>query len=164
VARLLQFADDDESDVIEFFLGIGFRNGEGAHVEWRDADLRNKEIHIYSKREKFGWEVKDSEQRIVGISDNLAERLRARHLRHPGNGLIFANTKGKPDKHLLRVIKRVALQAGLNCGMCMGVYERKRASCETHPVCKKWILHTLRKTWATFQARAGADVRTIQQQ
>ncbi len=162
MSRLLQFADEDERDVLEFFLGVGFRNGEGTHVEWRDIDFKNKEIHTYSKPEEYGWEVKDTEQRIIGISDRLAERLQARHKRHLGDGLVFANTKGNPDTHLLRVIKRVALRAGLNCGHCVGTYERKRVPCSTHPVCKKWIIHTLRKTWATFQARSGASVPTIQ--
>ena len=162
IALLLHFADEDESDVIEFFLGAGFRNGEVAHVEWLDFDYVNREIKIYSKEEQFGWQVKDSEERIIGISDRLADKLHARHLRNPGNGLIFPNTKGNPDKHLLRVIKKLALRSGLNCGRCLGVHERKRVTCSTHPVCSKWILHTLRKTWATFQARSGADVRTIQ--
>lgn len=162
MSRLLQFADEDERDVLEFFLGVGFRNGEGTHVEWRDIDFKNREIHTYSKLERYGWEVKDTEQRIIGISDRLAERLQARHKRHPGDGLVFANTKGNPDTHLLRVIKRVARRAGLNCGHCVGTYERKRVPCSTHPVCKKWVIHTLRKTWATFQARSGASVPTIQ--
>jgi integrase/recombinase XerD len=161
--RLFQFADEDEADVLRFFLGVGFRNGEGTHVEWADIDFKNREIHTYSKREKFGWEVKDTEQRIIGISERLAERLKARHKRHPGNGLIFPNTMGKPDKHLLRVIKRVALRAGLNCGKCTGIHERKRVTCLTDPVCRKWIIHTARKSGATFQHREGADVRTIQQ-
>lgn len=49
MARLLQFADDDEADVLEVFLGVGFRNGEAMHVEWRDIDLKNREIKTYSK-------------------------------------------------------------------------------------------------------------------
>jgi len=159
--RLLKFADADEGDVIEFFLGVGFRNGEGTHIEWHDIDLSNKEIHIYSKQERFGWQVKDTEQRIVGISDRLADRLSARHRPYPGEGLVFGNTKGNPDKHLLRIIKRVALRAGLNCGQCMGTYQRKRVPCSTRPVCRKWIIHALRKTWATFQARSGVDIVTI---
>ena len=71
LARLLQCADEDEQDVLEFYLGVGFRNGEGEHIEWRDIDLRNKEVDTYSKRDTFGWEVKDSEERIVGISDRF---------------------------------------------------------------------------------------------
>ncbi|MGA2644905.1 MAG: tyrosine-type recombinase/integrase [Candidatus Sulfotelmatobacter sp.] len=161
MGRLLKFADVDETDVLEFFLGVGFRNGEGTHIEWPDIDLLNKEVHVYSKRERFDWRVKDSQQRIIGISDSLAERLAARHERHPGNGLVFGNSKGNPDKHLLRIIKRVALRAGLNCGRCVGTHERKRVSCSTHPVCRKWIIHTLRKTWATFQARIGTPLPTI---
>jgi integrase len=43
----------------------------------------------------------------------------------------------------------------------MGTHERKRVSCSTHPVCRKWIIHTMRKTWATFQARSGVSVPTI---
>jgi hypothetical protein len=31
--RLFKFADVDETDVLRFLLGIGFRNGESAHVE-----------------------------------------------------------------------------------------------------------------------------------
>jgi integrase/recombinase XerD len=161
VIRLLQFADEDERDVIDFFCGVGFRNGEGTHTEWHDIDFRNKEITIYSKAERFGWKVKDSEKRTVGISDRLVERLKARHKRHPGEGLVFPNSRGNPDKHLLRIIKRVAFRAGLNCGQCMGTYNRKRVSCRTHPVCHKWIVHTFRKTWATVHAEVGAAIATI---
>jgi len=164
LAMLLKFADEDEADVLEFFLGVNFRNGEGAHVEWPDIDLRNKDVHVYSKAERFNWRVKDSEERWIGISDSLAERLAARRERHPGNGLVFPNSKGNPDKHLLRVIKRVVLRAKLNCGQCVGTHERKRVSCSTHPVCRKWILHTLRKTWATLQAQSDTDFPTIQKE
>jgi integrase len=161
MVRLLKFANLDEGDVLEFLFGVGFRNGEASHIEWCDIDLQNKEVHVYSQRERFNWQVKDSEQRIVGIFERLTERLAARHERHPGNGLVFRNSKGNPDKHLLRIIKRVALRAGLNCGQCTGICERKRVSCVTHPVCHRWIIHTLRKTWATLQSRSGADVITI---
>jgi integrase/recombinase XerD len=161
VIGLFQFADDDERDVIEFFCGVGFRNGEGTHTEWPDIDYRNKEVTIYSKAERFGWKVKDSEKRTVGISDRLVERLKARHNRHPSDGLVFPNSCGKPDKHLLRIIKRVALRAGLNCGHCMGTHNRKRVSCRTLPVCHKWLVQTFRKTWAPFQAEVGAAIPTI---
>ena len=127
LAHLLKFADEDEADVLEFFLGVNFRNGEGAHVEWPDINLRTKEVRVYSKEEKFGWQVKDSEQRNIGITDKLAERLVARHKRYPGNGLVFGNAKGNPDTHLLRIIKRVALKAGLNCGQCVGTHHSASA-------------------------------------
>lgn len=88
--HLLQFADVDEGDVLELFLGVNFRNGEGTRVEWPDINLRTKEVKVYSKEEKFGWQVKDSEQRNIGINDKLAERLVARRKRYPGNGLVLS--------------------------------------------------------------------------
>jgi integrase len=115
VSRMLQIAAEDERDVIEFFCGVGFRDGEGTHTEWHDIDFRNKEITIYSKAERFDWKVKDTEKRTVGISDRLVERLKARHKRHPGDGLVFPNSCGNPDKHLLRIIKRVALRRHREC-------------------------------------------------
>jgi hypothetical protein len=89
-------------------------------VEWPDINLRTREVKVYSKRERYHWQVKDSEQRNIGINDKLAERLAARHKRCPGNGLVFPNRQGNPDTHLLRIIKRVALRPGLNCGQCVG--------------------------------------------
>jgi hypothetical protein len=41
MARLLQFADEDEADVLEFFLGVGFRNGD----LWRMLILSRVSFH-----------------------------------------------------------------------------------------------------------------------
>jgi integrase/recombinase XerD len=170
---LLAAAKVEERDVLEFFFGVNFRNGEGAHTEWHDIDFDQKEASIYSKEKKYDWRVKDKEKRIVPISDALVERLRDRRRRHPDDILVFENRNGRPDLHLLRIIKRVALRAGLNCGHCIAKSKKdvKHAcnhsacneglSCKNHPVCKKWIIHTLRKTWATNRSRAGMDVETL---
>jgi len=63
-----------------------------------------------------------------------------------------------------------ALRAGLNCGQCMGTYERKRVLCSTHPVCRRWIVHTLRKTWrrskhgsAPISPRSKQTLGTVRQ-
>lgn len=169
--RLLAAANVEERDVLELFFGVNFRNGEGAHTEWHDIDFDQKEASIYSKEQKYGWRVKDKEKRIVPISDALVERLRDRRRRHPDDVLVFENRNGGPDVHLLRIIKRVALRAGLNCGHCVAKTKGKHPckypackeglSCKHHPVCKKWIIHTLRKTWATNRSRAGMDVETL---
>jgi integrase len=45
----------------------------------------------------------------------------------------------------------------------MGTIFVLRYGAKWETLCRKWILHTVRKTWATFQSRSGADVRTIQQ-
>jgi integrase/recombinase XerD len=168
---LLAAANVEERDVLEFFFGVNFRNGEGAHTEWHDIDFDQKEVSIYSKEQKYDWRVKDKEKRIVPVSDVLVERLRDRRRRHPDDILVFQNRNGRPDVHLLRIIKRVALRAGLNCGHCVAKTKGKHPckhpackeglSCRHHPVCKKWIIHTLRKTWTTNRSRAGMDVETL---
>jgi|HubBroStandDraft_6_1064221.scaffolds.fasta_scaffold145724_1 integrase/recombinase XerD len=168
---LLAAANVEERDVLEFFFGVNFRNGEGAHTEWHDIDFDQKEVSIYSKEQKYDWRVKDKEKRIVPVSDALVERLGDRRRRHPDDILVFQNRNGRPDVHLLRIIKRVALRAGLNCGHCVAKTKGKHPckhpackeglSCRHHPVCKKWIIHTLRKTWATNRSRAGMDVETL---
>jgi integrase/recombinase XerD len=168
---LLAVANVEERDVLEFFFGVNFRNGEGAHTEWHDIDFDQKEVSIYSKEQKYDWRVKDKEKRIVPVSDVLVERLRDRRRRHPDDILVFQNRNGRPDVHLLRIIKRVALRAGLNCGHCVSKTKGKHPckhpackdglSCKHHPVCKKWIIHTLRKTWAANRSRAGMDVETL---
>jgi len=45
---LLAAAYVEERDVLEFFFGVNFRNGEGAHTEWHDIDFDQKEVSIYS--------------------------------------------------------------------------------------------------------------------
>jgi integrase/recombinase XerD len=171
--RLLAAANVEERDVLEFFFGVNFRNGEGAHTEWHDIDFDQKEVSIYSKEKKYDWRVKDKEKRIVPVSDVVVERLSDRRRRHPDDILVFQNRNGRPDVHLLRIIKRVALRAGLNCGHCVAKTKgnhpckhpacKEGLSCKHHPVCKKWIIHTLRKTWATNRSRAGMDVETLRE-
>jgi len=172
-STLLAAANVEERDVLEFFFGVNFRNGEGAHTEWHDIDFDQKEASIYSKEQKYGWRGKDKEKRIVPVSDALVERLRDRRRRHPDDLLVFENRNGRPDIHLLRIIKRVAQRADLNCGHCNAKTKGKHLckhpacneglSCKHHPVCKKWIIHTLRKTWATNRSRAGMDVETLRE-
>jgi hypothetical protein len=91
---LLAAANVEERDVLEFFFGVNFRNGEGAHTEWHDIDFDQKEVSIYSKEQKYDWRVKDKEKRIVPVSDVLVERLGDRRLSFAKilSALIMANS------------------------------------------------------------------------
>jgi len=55
--------------------------------------------------------------------------------------LIFPTREGKPNGHMLRVLKALAKKAGLH---------------------GEFKLHKFRKTYATLQHRDGVDARTIQ--
>ena len=106
----------------------------------------------------FGFKPKDCEKRSVPISDELMAQLRARK---DGSSLIFPKD-GRPDGHLLRRLKIVAFEGGLNCGNCTGMEKGKPVSCKDAPVCEKWILHRFRKNFATDREAKGAKARKIQ--
>jgi Phage integrase family len=82
-------------------------------------------------------------------------------IRHSHDVLLFPNSFGRPHRHLLRVVKCLALRAGLNCGHCSSTHDKKPVTCATHPVCKRFRLHKFRKTWATKRSRAGMDIVTL---
>ena len=90
-------------------------------------------------KSKPGWTAKDYEEREIPIPDFLVAALKERMLRTKGK-LIFPNTIGTVNGHLIRIVPRVAKRAGI----------RGEAT-----------LHKWRKTFATQQHRNGLDARTI---
>src|SRR5208282_789773 len=108
--------------------------------------------------------------RTVPIPASLAALLKERKKHAANSRLIFVNKDGKPEGHFLKKLKRIALEAGINCGECTttfnkGRYDRKRpveVTCKTDPVCRHVFLHRLRKTCASRWEAAGIPVRTIQ--
>jgi integrase/recombinase XerD len=148
--RLFSHATLDESDLLDFFLETGTREQEGKYACWPDLDLDGKTYSIQEHLD-LGFLPKDSEEGTIRISDSLVEIFRARRKRYPGR-LIFPGPDGKPDGHLLRIIKELGLRAGINCGYCTN---KAGLSCASHPVCHEVILHKLRKTYASKLSRKG---------
>ena len=158
ICRLLSAADLEESETIQFFLFTGTREQETEFGSWPDLDFTNKTFSVVEKLD-LGFTPKDKEEGKIPIPDSLVDLLRERRRRHPKTRLIFTNTEGNPQGHFLRILKRVALRAGLNCGHC---YNKKGLCCASHPVCDRIQLHRLRKTFATMHHEAGVPARTIQ--
>jgi integrase/recombinase XerD len=160
LAKLLAAATVDEGDLLTFFLGTGAREQEAQFATWRDISFELGLFYITVKDDReLRWVPKDKQQGEIPIPEDLVARLQARRLRYPKTRLIFATPGGKPDGHLLRGIKRLALRAGANCGECL---DKKGRSCSTHPVCRRAILHRFRKSFAFLHSEAGVNVRTIQ--
>lgn len=160
VRRLLSVASTEESELIQFFLCTGARDQEVQFATWRDVDFDSKTFMVREKLD-LSFTPKDKEEGTIPIPDFLVDMLKARKLRHPNTRLIFpGRTATKTDGHFLRVIKRLALKAELNCGEC---FNKRGQSCSTHAICSRFKLHKLRKTFATFHSSNGVPVRTIQQ-
>ncbi|HXX02047.1 MAG TPA: site-specific integrase [Candidatus Acidoferrales bacterium] len=156
---LFQVSDEDERFLWRFFLGTGFRESETAVAESTDVNHDTKMIRVDQKPE-FGFKPKDCEKRWVPIPDALIAEIDAR-AKSGSCSLLFDNN-GRPDGHILRRLKRVAFDGGLNCGKCKGTSDGKVVSCGDGPVCEKWILHRFRKNFATDRHNAGASARKIQ--
>lgn len=155
---LLQVASQDERDMINVFLCTGGRKQEIQFAAWSDIDWTSKTLTIREKLD-LGFRPKDREEGCIPLPDFLLVILRERRARYPQTRMIFELSDGKTEDHFLRVVKRLALKAGLNCGDC---YSKGGKCCATHPVCKRIILHKLRKTFATMHHESGVSARTIQ--
>jgi integrase len=158
IKRLLEFANQEESELIQFFLYTGARDQEVQFATWRDVDFAGKTFSITEKLD-LGFSPKDKEEGDIPVPDSLLDLLRARRQRYPKARLIFPTADGRPDGHFLRTVKQLALRAGMNCGHC---HNKVGHCCATNPVCDRFELHRFRKTFATMHHEAGISARSIQ--
>jgi integrase len=152
VGDLLGKCDAKLNLVLSVAMQCGLREQELMHLTNSDIDYRSKTLRVRGKV-KWGFKVKDSEQRDVAVPDTLLSRLKDWQ-EEQGAELLFGTSGGKPDGHLLRKLKRSAKSAGLNCGKCEG--------CKQYGECREWTLHRFRRSYMTTLLRNGVDVRTVQ--
>lgn len=136
VNKMMKAAEtEDEKDLLSFLLKTGFRDDEVAHAQYKDIDFKKATINVHYKPE-FDWTPKDNEPRKedIVLESRLVERMRARMKRYNAKpaDLIFPNSVGKPNQHLIRVVQAVA----------------KRAKIEG-----RIGLHKFRKTFGTIVAK-----------
>ncbi|WP_433966818.1 tyrosine-type recombinase/integrase [Tunturiibacter gelidiferens] len=158
INALLAAADQEESELLQFFLFTGARDQEVQYATWRDLNFTAKTFSVTEKLD-LAFTPKDKEEGEIPIPDSLVDKLRIRRSRYPDTRLIFPGIGGKPNGHFLRTFKSLALRAGMNCGHC---YNKAGKCCATKPVCKRFELHRFRKTFATMHHEAGISARTIQ--
>jgi integrase len=153
VGALLNAADDYMRLVIELGLKCGLRELEIVYLEW--SDIQGKTVKIQEKP-KWGFKVKDAEERAIPIPDDLLTHLGAWKETHGKDKLILGTKSSRPNMHLLRQLKRLVNRAGLNCKACDGCTSEVKE-------CENWTLHKLRRTYATTLLRNGRDIRTVMQ-
>jgi integrase len=144
-----------ENLLFRILLQTGVREQEAMHLEWDDIDPERKVIRLRSKMARWGFRLKDFEERELPLGDDLLARLCAYQKDHAGLSTLIFPRQSKPDGHMLRTLKRLVRVAGLNCGNCGGC-RRKAKDCEN------WFLHKFRATYCTKLLRSGVDIRTVQ--
>lgn len=133
--------------------------GTGGQVCLLAGCRSRRKTYTITEHLDLGYRPKDKEEGSLPISDLLVEVLKARRARYPRTRLIFPGKHGKPNGRLLITLKRLALHAGANYGHCIN---KKGRSCAFHPVCKQFVLHKLRKTFATMLHHNGLPAQTLQ--
>jgi integrase len=125
---LYAMATKDERFLLDYFLGSGVREGEASHAEF--SDLTGNVLEI-KRKPHLKWHPKKHVQRNIILPQFLADNIRARAEKSTSR-LIFPNSKGRPNQHLLRTLQDLA--------------DRANAPFHTE-------LHKLRKTCATRWAK-----------
>jgi len=145
-ARLLKAADSEETrDLILVALHCGLRNGELAHLQRQDVNLRAKDLYVRSKTKAadgFVWNTKSiTSERTVQLNKRALEALRRRCARKQPLDLLFPSARGGIDDHLLRRVERIRDKAKVPDA----------------------TLHGFRHTFVTWLLRAGVDLKTAQE-
>jgi integrase len=144
---------DYDKVVFNLLLKCGLREQEAMYLCWPDVNFATRTLLVRAKPD-LGFMPKDKEQREVPLPDDLVEMLKAWKAKHPHTRLVIGTGKGKPNTKLLRLVKRLAYGAGVNCGACDGCKDRNE--------CEVWYLHKFRATYCTKLLRSGMDLRTVQ--
>lgn len=122
-------------------LFAGLRAGEIFKLKWSDIDLETNLILIRSP--------KSGKTRHAYITPEIKQVLNERSLsRARPEDLIFPATNGKQRVAISKVFSKCVNEAGLNAG----IEENKQ----------KVVFHTLRHTFASWLAKKGVPLYTIQ--
>lgn len=138
--------------IFETLLKCGLRDQEAIYLTWDNIEFATGTLKIRSKPE-FEFKIKDREERDIPIPAELLARLKAHREKHPKGRLVTGTGTDKPNRKLLRTLKRLVKAAGLNCSHC--------AHCKTHQECERWFLHKFRATCITRLLQSGMDLRTV---
>jgi integrase len=142
--------------IFNLLLKTGLREQEAMYLEWDDLSFRKESpsLRIHSKPH-LGFRVKDKEERSVPLPSDLVDRLKEYRAIHPTKHFVIGNKHDRPHTKLLRLLKGLVRDAGLNCGRC--------ESCVARNECEKWFLHKFRATYCTQLLRSGLDLSTVQE-
>lgn len=131
----------DLRDMAILSLFAGLRAGEIFKLKWSDINLENEIILIRSP--------KSGKTRYAYMTPEIKHMLKDRSLsKNSPDDLIFPTNNGKQRMCMSKVFSQSVNEAGLNTG----VEESKQ----------KVVFHTLRHTFASWLAKKGVPLYTIQ--
>jgi integrase len=145
-----------ENLLFQILLQTGVREREAMFLEWNDTDPKRKVLKLQSKVKRWGFRLKDFEERELPLSPELLSQLEAYQRDHAGSCSLIFGRNGKPDSHMLRTLKQLVRSAGLNCTKCDGCLSKSGE-------CGNWYLHKFRASFCTkMHGNPEITMRTLQ--
>ena len=127
VKLFLSKATREQKDLIHFLLNTGFRDGEVEYCTWGAIDLKVGSINVYPN-DQYGWTPKDGESREqdIVLSDDFVKTMEARkqRLQPKASDLIFPTITGRPNNHLIKVVRRAAKKVGYEGKVSLHAFRR----------------------------------------
>ena len=164
LSTLFASCEDDRyfGTVLKLLHMAGLRDAEGTHLKWADIDFKREQIKVSAKPD-LGFRLKDREERIIPMPPELVRVLKERRKVCPvKHRLVVGTADDKPHTKWLRLLKRAAREAQLECGHCDGCREMTRTGKRTvDRGCEHWTLHNFRRTYATALDEAGFSLKQI---
>jgi integrase len=149
-------ADPYQRMVCNLALKLGLRDQEEQFAEFTDISWEESVYRVRSKP-KFGFTVKDYEERDIPIPLDFLGELKEWKNEHPKQNLIVPTKSGRPNGKLLKMVKRLARRAGIECGWCPNCIAGVRGD----RGCDQIELHKFRRTCITTWLRNHIDPRTV---
>jgi len=153
---MFEAADPYQRIVLNLALKLGLRDGEVMHAEFTDINFHEGTFRVQSKP-RYGFTVKDYEERDIPFPLDFLAELTAWKASHPGQNLIVPTKNGTPNKKFLKMLKRLARRAGIECGWCPNCIE----GVKDERGCDEIELHKFRRTCITTWLRSKLDPRTV---
>jgi len=120
----------------QFLLQTGAREREMTTCTWKDLDLEHRIFHVQAKP---GFTPKNKSNRAIPIPQDLVDALK-RHKKTSEGEVVFGKN-GKVQRHLIRILKARAVEAGLDPA--------------------EFFLHRFRHSFCNTHLRRGVDVATV---
>jgi integrase len=155
LAAMFSVATPYQRIVCNLALKLGLRDQEVQFGEFTDIRWEASVYRVRSKL-KLGFTVKDYEERDIPIPVDFLAELKEWKDMHPKQNLIVPTSSGRPNGQLLKMLKRLARRAGIECGWCANCI----AGLKGESGCSEIELHKFRRTCITTWLRNQIDPRT----
>jgi integrase len=156
LAAMFSVATQYQRIVCNLALKLGLRDQEEQFAEFTDISWEDSVYRVRSKP-KFDFTVKDYEERDIPIPVDFLGELKEWKEMYPKQNLIVPTSSGRPNGKLLKMLKRLARRAGIECGWCPNCI----AGVKGERGCDEIELHKFRRTCITTWLRNRIDPRTV---